>query len=136
MPVTIRIMKKQTGHSRFQFDLSGGALCLDFANTVSQRHIPGKTCDHLAGYSDLLAFATQSRYLPAEFAGKLADATEEYAQASSRALETAHKLRESIYRTFVACVTGRPGAADDLKLIQNMTVEGWKHSWLTKIGPI
>ena len=113
----------------------GGGLCLDFANTVSKRKIPGEVCDHLSSYSDLLAFATQSLYFPAEFAPKLAAASQADPQAAAKAIESAHKLREAIYRTFVACAEGRPAMADDLKLIQAMTIEGWKHSWLTKAGP-
>src|SRR5215469_12384420 len=127
-------MTNSKGH-RFKFDLSGGLLCLDFANTVSRRKVPGKVCDHLASYSDLLAFAAQSRYFPAEFVRKLTAASQATPQAAAGAVEIAHRLREAIYRTFLACVDGRPATADDLKLIQNITVEGWKHSSLTKIGP-
>jgi predicted RNA-binding Zn ribbon-like protein len=120
---------------RFKFDLSGGALCLDFANTVSKRKVPGEISDHLATYSDLLAFATQSRYFPANFARKLAAASHATPQAAAKALEIARRLREAIYRTFLACAESRLATPEDLKLIQKMTVEGWKHSWLTKAGP-
>lgn len=128
-------MTNRKDHSHFKFDLSGGALCLDFANTVSKRKIPEEACDHLASYDDLLAFATQSLYFSTEFARKLAAASQGKPRAAGKALETGHKLREAIYRTFLACAEGRPAATDDLKLIQNMTVEDWKHSWLTKVGP-
>ena len=128
-------MTNRKRHSGFKFDLSGGALCLDFANTVSKRKIPGEICDHLTGYGDLLAFATQSLYFPVEFARKLAAASQFDPPAATKALESAHKLREAIYRTFLASAEGRPATGDDLMLIQNMTIEGWKHSWLMKLGP-
>jgi Putative stress-induced transcription regulator len=51
----VRIGQQQ---SVYQFDLSGGALCLDFANTVSHRHLPQRRAEHLDSYADLLAFAT------------------------------------------------------------------------------
>jgi predicted RNA-binding Zn ribbon-like protein len=121
------------GH-RFKFELSGGALCLDFANTVSKRKVPDEMCDYLATYSDLLAFAAQSRYLPAEFVRTLAMVSQSTPQAAAKALQRGRRLREAIYRTFQACVYDRPATADDVNLIRNMTVEGWKHTWLTKIG--
>ena len=128
-------MKNRKGPPRFQFDLSGGALCLDFANTVSRRKIPDEICDHLTTYGDLLAFATQSLYFPAEFAHKLSAASEANPQAADRTLQTGEQLREAIYRTFHACTEGRSAAADDLRLIQDVTVDGWKHKYLTKLGP-
>jgi predicted RNA-binding Zn ribbon-like protein len=127
-------MTSRKGHSQFKFDLSGGTLCLDFANTVSNRKIASEVCDHLASYSDLLAFATQARYLPVEFVRKLTAASQYDPQAAGRTLERAHRLREAIYRTFLACADRRSPPPDDLKLIQTMTVAGWKYSWLTKAG--
>src|SRR5687768_472431 len=41
------------------FDLSGGALCLDFANTMDDRPDP-RPDDYLHSYADLLAFASQA----------------------------------------------------------------------------
>jgi predicted RNA-binding Zn ribbon-like protein len=127
-------MSKQRGQRRTKFDLSGGVLCLDFANTVSKRLVEGESHDNLATYDDLLAFATQTLYFPVEFAKKLTEASQSEPRAAARALEIAHRLREAIYRTFLAVTAGRPAAADDLLLIQNMTIEGWKHRWLTKVG--
>ena len=127
-------MTNSKSRRRFNFDLSGGALCLDFANTVSKRKIPAEICDHLAEYGDLLAFAAQSRYFPPKFAGKLTTASHADPEAAARALENAHRLREAIYRTFRSCAEGRSVNAYDLRLIQNMTIEGWKHSGLAKVG--
>jgi hypothetical protein len=41
-----------------RFDLSGGALCLDFANTWEDRERP--ETEKLRGYDALLAFARQT----------------------------------------------------------------------------
>ena len=48
------------------FDLDGGRLCLDFANTASQR-----SGEHLAAYADLVAFARQSGLLTQAEADRL-----------------------------------------------------------------
>jgi predicted RNA-binding Zn ribbon-like protein len=127
-------MAKQKVQSRFQFDLSGGALCLDFANTISRREIPDEVCDHLSSYDDLLGFATQSLYIPADFARRLGTASAADPHGAARSVERAHRLREAIYRTFRDCAEGQAPSADDLKLIQTMTVEGWKHTSLTRVG--
>src|SRR5664279_4639744 len=55
----------------YQFDLSGGILCLDFANTVSRRKDPRGSADHLTSYSDLTAFFEQSKLLSPERASEL-----------------------------------------------------------------
>jgi len=39
-----------------EFDLSGGVLCLDFANTVSERGSPNRSWDYTQGYDDLIVF--------------------------------------------------------------------------------
>ena len=46
------------------FELSGGALCLDFANTWEDRERPEE--EHLQGYADLLRFALQTEVVAQE----------------------------------------------------------------------
>ena len=55
--------------------------------------------DELAEYGDLLAFATQSLYLPEELALELLAISRIEPQATTRAMEDARGLREAIYRT-------------------------------------
>ena len=40
--------------TEYQFDFSGGALCLDFANTLGDR--PRNTEEHLHDWRDLVAW--------------------------------------------------------------------------------
>ena len=47
-----------------EFELSGGELCLDFANTLGDR--PRSTQEHLNHFGDLLRFSEQTGSLPAE----------------------------------------------------------------------
>ena len=46
-----------------QFELCGGHLALDFANTLSQRNAPALATDHLTSYGRLVAFAEQTQVL-------------------------------------------------------------------------
>jgi predicted RNA-binding Zn ribbon-like protein len=97
-----------------QFELDGGYLCLDFANTLGVF-----SEDHLHGPDDLLAFAHQ--------AGLVADAdlppllTDLRAQpdAARALLARARALRLAIYNVFSAVVAGRPADAVDLATLND-----------------
>ena len=119
---------------RHDFELSGGALCLDFANTVSNRNLPLKRCDDLAQYSDLLAFATQSRYFPLERARELLAISRIEPGLTTRAMEDTRNLREAIYRTFSGYVGHRRATVEDLTLIRDVVIESWKHQRLAAAG--
>jgi predicted RNA-binding Zn ribbon-like protein len=118
-------------NEQYEFDLSGGALCLDFANTVSRRKIPERAADHLGGYGDLVAFAEQSKVL----SPKQSDELQAHARRrSSEARETLRKaisLRENLYSVFSALAGGRPAARDHLQRFSNFGVEALNHRRLT-----
>ena len=50
----------------YAFDLSGGRLALDFANTLSR-----SSGEHLTSYAELVSFARQAGQLDALAAGRL-----------------------------------------------------------------
>ena len=127
-------MRTEKVHFRRDFELSGGALCLDFANTVSHRMISWKRWDELTEYSDLLAFATQSLYLPVELAREFLAVSRIEPRATTRAMEDAGGLREAIYRTFSAYIDHQHAGVEDLALIRDVMIEGWKHKRLAPIG--
>jgi len=82
------------------FELSGGALCLDFANTWADRERPEK--DYLKGYPELVAFARQTGIVTEDQAAELSRQAREDEAGAAAALETARTLREAIYRLFSA----------------------------------
>jgi predicted RNA-binding Zn ribbon-like protein len=89
------------------FDLSGGELCLDLANTLGWDGV-----EHLRGYADLVAWARQEGTLSEQQAGRLlAEAWRRPAEAEA-VLARARDLRAAIADVFttVAC-GGRPEAA-------------------------
>ena len=127
-------MRTEKVHFRRDFELSGGALCLDFANTVTNRMISWKRRDELVEYSDLLAFATQSLYLPVGLAREFLATSRIQPQATTRAMEDARGLRDAIYRAFSASIDHRHAGGEDLALISDVMIEGWKHKRLAAIG--
>ena len=61
--------KVQESPPEHLFDLSGGALCLDFANTIGDR--PSGLNERLTSYSDLLSWGRQAGAIGTEEAEKL-----------------------------------------------------------------
>ncbi len=95
------------------FVLSGGRLCMDFANTVSWRsshHI-----ERLDTYKDLVAWSRQARLLTDDQARALTrKASRRPFGESARIVQEAVALREAIYRIFAGFATGSPPLPADL----------------------
>jgi predicted RNA-binding Zn ribbon-like protein len=98
------------------FHLGHGALCLDFANTVSWRG-SGAPADHLPTYGELIRFAQQSGLLSEDDVRRLRRAAARQPGAAARALRRAVTLREALYRTFAGLAGGRSPLAADLEAL-------------------
>ncbi|HEV8632686.1 MAG TPA: CGNR zinc finger domain-containing protein [Chloroflexota bacterium] len=97
----------------YEFELSGGIACLDFANTISDRNLPVQR-EHLNRYEDLIAFARQAGLVSDELAERLRDeaaARPEEAEATRR---RAIALREALFRLFAAVAADQAPPPDDL----------------------
>ena len=116
----------------YQFDLGGGALCLDFANTVSWRKAPGQLNDHLTSCDDLIAFAEQSRILSPPQAEGLCSHARSHGNAARRTLKSAITYREALYHTFTALADGKLPAPDDLQMINEFALDALGHRRLTR----
>jgi len=115
----------------YEFDLSGGAFCLDFANTVSRRKVPQRAADHLGNYGDLLAFAEQSKILSPKQSDELRAQARRYGSKARVALRKAISLRENLYDVFSALAKGKPAAPGHLRQINDFAVEALTHRGLT-----
>jgi predicted RNA-binding Zn ribbon-like protein len=111
----------------YQFDLSGGAPCLDFANTVSWRKAPQQLNDHLRNYGDLVAFAEQSTMLSAQQAGRLRAQARSRGSAAQRTWQKAIAYRETLYHTFTALAGGKLPAPNDLQKVNDFAVDALGH---------
>ena len=97
----------------FTFHLSGGRLCLDFANTVSWRG-SGEPVERLGSYADLVAWGRQTGGVTEPEARRLLREGGRRPAAAARALSEAIRVREAIYRIFSNIVDGRSPAPADL----------------------
>jgi predicted RNA-binding Zn ribbon-like protein len=111
------------------FDLSGGRLCLDFANTLGDRG-SAQPSEHLGSYGDLVAWAGQAGATTARAArGLLRTAAARPAQAH-QVLSDALRLREAIYRVFAAVASGRTPRPHDLAILNAAVPAAFERSRL------
>lgn len=104
------------------FELSGGSLCLDFANTWGDRARP--ETDRLAGYGDLLAFARQAGIASAPVASALSRLAAADPAAAAGAVARARALRDAVAGLFSAQARGREASPADVERLNEALVRG------------
>ena len=110
-------------------ELSGGALALDFANTIGGTHV-APTHDHLRSYADIARFAVLAGDIPAAVAKRLTQRAERDAGRAAAVYELGVALRESIWAVFSALASGESPRESDLDLIGDAAAAGAARSRL------
>lgn len=100
-----------------EFELTGGALCLDFANTLGDR--PFCCNEHLGGYEELLRWSRQAKALPSQDLDVLEREAADHPRRANRAYEQAIELREAIFRIFAALARDETPEAEDIDLLNS-----------------
>ena len=98
-------------------NLIGGALSLDFVNTVDPRHAPDRR-DYLDSYLALVAWGGHAEAIAADQAIRLRAAAAGDPTGAERVLNRAIRLREALYPLFHAAAQEQPPALDDLGVLQ------------------
>jgi predicted RNA-binding Zn ribbon-like protein len=114
----------------YTFDLSGGRLCLDFVNTVSDR-CAAQPIERLGAYGDLIAWAQQAGATTAGAARRLLRAAAAEPARAGRVLAEAIRLREALYRVFDAIAVGKAPRAPDLAIVNAAVPAAFAHARLT-----
>jgi predicted RNA-binding Zn ribbon-like protein len=102
--------------AQYAFDLSGGRLCLDFANTVGDRGTT-QPSEHFGSYGDFIAWAEQAGATTARAARRLRRAAATRPAEARQVLADAIRLREALYRVFAAVASRRAPRAPDLAIV-------------------
>jgi predicted RNA-binding Zn ribbon-like protein len=110
--------------------LLGGALCLDFANTVSWRGRE-EPREWLTSYDHLVDWACRARVVAEETGHTLRRTARADPAAAPAALERARDLREAIYRAFSRQAGGHTPARADLERIRARYVDAVRHASFT-----
>lgn len=128
-------MTAATHSQGWTFDLCGGRLSLDFANTVSQRNT-GTAVERLAEYQDLVAFGVQTGVLGEARGRRLLAEARERPQAARRVLEHARRVREALHRVFSARTAGARPPDADLALVNEALGAALGRTALVPRGPV
>ncbi len=112
-----------------EIELSGGALALDFANTVGGTHV-SPTHDHLRSYSDIARFVVLAGGVPSSVAKRLTERAERDPTRAEAVYELGIALRESIWAVFSALASGESPRDADLALIGDAAAAGAARSRL------
>jgi len=97
------------------FEITGGALCLDLANTVNQR--PTTAAEGLRTYEDLVGWAEQAGVLTAAEGQALREEAARRPADAAAALSVVRELREALHGTFAAQARGALAPTDALAMI-------------------
>ena len=116
----------------FQFDFSGGNLCLDFANTSASWKEQGTQIERLHSYSDLLAFSLQAGLLTPGQAREIATFANAHPSQTRRIFQRALELREAIYRIVSAIIAHRVPPHRSLEIINSAYSEAIARSRLVR----
>lgn len=110
----------------------GGALCLDFVNTINSRVNPEH--DYLAHYSDVVGWAEKIRILSPVQSHKIKKQANENEEGAESALLAARTLRDLLYRLFSKAAKGAEPKEKDKEIFVVFYGESIARGQLTKIG--
>jgi predicted RNA-binding Zn ribbon-like protein len=114
--------KKITRRRPPRFELTGGALCLDFINTMDHR-ASSEPKELLKSYLDLARFAEDTGALDSTQVDHLMERSYVTPEPAQRALVEAIELREAMYQVCAAIMKKKPAPAAALATV-NQYVQG------------
>ena len=109
------------------FDLTGGLLCLDFANTVDDR-TEIHPQELLKSFRDLVSWSQQAQVLTEQDAQQLLEKAARHSSEATRVLKRAVEVREAIFRIFKAVAEDESPEDKDLLTLSAMVAEAQKHA--------
>jgi predicted RNA-binding Zn ribbon-like protein len=124
-------MKSAPQDSGWVFDLTGGRLSLDFANTLGGERLT-RPVERLNHYADLVSFSRQVGTATPERARRLLEQSARHPKKAALVLERARALREAIYRLWVAQIRKEPPAKSDMDLLNSVLTESLGQQRLVK----
>ncbi|GGH78650.1 putative RNA-binding Zn ribbon-like protein [Pullulanibacillus pueri] len=100
-----------------KFDLIGGRLCLDFANTVGWHDSREKSEELLTSYEELVNWSLQANIFNQQQSLSLLKKAQSQPSKAKEILQQAIELRESIYQIFSLVSNNEPPASRDLSIL-------------------
>jgi predicted RNA-binding Zn ribbon-like protein len=113
--------------------LVGGALAVDFVNTADW-HLREEPEERLLSYADLLAWAEGAGALDRDRSRRLAGIARSDPGAAERVLVEARRLREALFRLFVAQARQKTPAKADVDLVNRWLGRATPRNRLARVG--
>ncbi len=111
-------MKQTATTPSKKFQLIGGATCLDFCNSVGGKR-GVRTKEYLQTYNDFLSWCEQANLPVAAHLNQWRRKAARESAAALAVLKRAIKLREAIYRIFLAIIENHRPRENDLALLNS-----------------
>jgi predicted RNA-binding Zn ribbon-like protein len=99
-----------------QFELLGGALCLDFLNTIHEYGADDPR-EELHHWDDFIAFGSQTGAITSKEAQLLSRSAKRNPLMAGKALSMAKECRQTLYRIFAAIANSKSPLEKDLDLL-------------------
>jgi predicted RNA-binding Zn ribbon-like protein len=115
------------------FDLSSGALCLDFANTISNRGSDA-AIDRLRSYGDFLSWCEQSAAVAPAQVRDLSKLAAVHQSAARDALTQILEVREALYRLLAAVSSAKRPRPADLAAVNAQLPPAFSRSRIAAAG--
>jgi len=128
-------MKKTPTRDAEIHHLIGGALCLDFVNTL-YGHTGQVIHEYLFDYTDLVLWSRHARILTDSESSKLLRKSDQVPDGAQAAYQKALILREALFRVFSALVNGPSPSTSDVEILNAFRAEALHHSRLNPTGKI
>ncbi len=109
------------------FDLTGGLLCLDFANTLDDR-TDVHPQELLNSYNDLVSWSQQAQVLTEQEAQRLLEKAVRSPSEASRVLQRAVAIREVIFRIFKQVAEDESPEDEDLVTLSAAVADAQHHA--------
>ncbi len=114
----------------YTLELVGGALCLDFANTINSRRKPEH--DYLNTYWDWVDWGEKVEILSAQQARRLKQRAKQNQKQAEKALEKGLTARETIYQVFSAIASQSKPQEENLDSISRLYGEAMANGILMR----
>ena len=111
--------------------LIGGALCLDFINTVNG-HNRSTSNEYILNYYDLILWARHSKMYDQNVTDSLIQESIHYPKKSEQIFHQAIELRETLFSIFSSLYYQKPVPKYAMKFLTDIHHKGLKSSYLTQ----
>ncbi|HEX7735295.1 MAG TPA: ABATE domain-containing protein [Ktedonobacteraceae bacterium] len=117
-----------------QFEFSGGRVCLDFINTLSDRWRV-QPVEVLHTYADLLAWARLAQILDEKQSAQLERGAEQQPELAARGLVEIKQARNVLFQMMSKIAGGKPGNAWEIGQFNQLFTASMTHLSLMPSGP-